>query len=54
MKKQFIQPALAVAAFDYKAILCHSVMEIEINETEEVVDQWAAERLAQNELRVSL
>lgn len=54
MKKQFIQPALAVAAFDYKAILCHSVMEIEIIETEEDVEQWAAERLAQDDLRFTL
>lgn len=55
MKKQFIQPALAVAAFDYKAILCHSTMDVDIHDdVEAVTDQWAAERLAQDELRFTL
>lgn len=55
MKKQFIQPALAVAAFEYKAILCQS-LDIDIHDdvVEEVTDQWAAERLAQDDLRFTL
>lgn len=53
MKKQFIQPALAVAAFEYKAILCQSTMDVDVLE-EVVVNQWAAERLAQDDLRFTL
>ena len=48
MKKQFIQPAIYVAAFSKVNVICTS----EIISEEEVTEQWAPERQVPTEFEL--